>query len=185
MTAISDDIDRAVPHYRDGDGRSWWAAVEGGHLRCGRIQDSLGYSPTTAALLRGDRWNQVLRVLSREDQLVQKPVEGRCIEALINPIGVTAGPSDVTFHRDCHLGRHVYGCSGAVVGISATASSEANGQLRVVAGSHRVAIPAEVAKSEPYLPVVGLPTQKGDLTVHLSCTLHESTPPRTAERKGI
>jgi ectoine hydroxylase-related dioxygenase (phytanoyl-CoA dioxygenase family) len=69
------------------------------------------------------------------------------------------------------------------VGISVTASSEANGQLRVIAGSHRVLMPVEVAKSRPYLPVVAVPTEPGDLTVHLSCTLHEATPPLIEERR--
>jgi hypothetical protein len=114
---------------------------------------------------------------------VQAPVEGRCIEALIKPVGVVSGPSDVTFHRDCHFGRHAYGCSSTTVGVAVTPTSEENGQLRVVAGSHRVAIPIEIAKTDPYLPVVGIPTEPGDLTIHLSCTLHESTPPRIAERK--
>jgi hypothetical protein len=69
------------------------------------------------------------------------------------------------------------------VAIAVTPTSEELGLLRVVAGSHRVAMPVEIAKVDPYLPVVGLPTEPGDLTIHLSCTLHESTPPRSAERK--
>jgi Phytanoyl-CoA dioxygenase (PhyH) len=71
------------------------------------------------------------------------------------------------------------------LGISVTAGGEDNGRLRVVAGSHRAAVPVEIARTGPHLPVVGLPTEPGDLTVHLSCTLHESTAPRTAERKVV
>jgi hypothetical protein len=148
-----------------------------------RIQDFLEHSPTTAALLHSESWDRVRRTVAGEDDLVQAPVEGRCIEALIKPVGVTAGPSDMSFHRDCHLGRHAYSCCGLTVGISVTSSGAGNGQLQVVAGSHRVAMPVEVARTDPYLPVVGLPTEQGDLTVHLSCTLHESTPPRSSERK--
>jgi hypothetical protein len=29
-------------------------------------------------------------------------------------------PSDADFHRDCHLGRHAYVCSGMTVGIALT-----------------------------------------------------------------
>ncbi len=64
-----------------------------------------------------------------------------------------------------------------------TASSAANGLLRVIAGSHRVLMPVEVARSHPYLPVVAVPTAPGDITVHLSCTLHEATPPVIEERR--
>lgn len=183
MVTISDDIDRAVRHYVEGDGKSWWAILEDGTPRCVRLQDFLEHSPATESILRSEAWNRVRRTIAADDDLVQAPVEGRCIEALIKPVGVASGPSDVTFHRDCHFGRHAYGCSGTTVGIAVTPTSEENGQLRVIAGSHRVAIPIEIAKTDPYLPVVGIPTEPGDLTIHLSCTLHESTPPRVSERK--
>jgi hypothetical protein len=183
MTTISDDIDRAVPRYEEGDGKSWWARTSNGSQRCVRLQEFLEHSTTTEAMLRSDRWDQLRRTVGGDDDFVQAPVEGRCIEALIKPVGVVSGPSDVSFHRDCHFGRHAYGCSGMVVGIAVTASSRDNGTLRVIAGSHRIAIPIEIAKTNPYLPVVALPTEPGDLTIHLSCTLHESTPPQVAERK--
>lgn len=183
MPTIADDMDRALPKYQESDGRSWWATLNDGSRACVRLQEFVDHSPTTAAILRGDRWDQLRRTIAAGDDLVQKPVEGRCIEALFKPVGVAVGPSDVTFHRDCHFGRHAYGCSGTIVGISVTGSSEDNGLLRVIAGSHRVLMPVEIAKSEPYLPVVGIPTEPGDLTVHLSCTLHESTPPRVGERR--
>ncbi|ADP81466.1 phytanoyl-CoA dioxygenase family protein [Pseudofrankia inefficax] len=182
MRKVSDEIDRALPDYHEGDGRSWWATVAGGTRRCVRLQEFVERSPTTAAILNGARWDQLRRMLAGDDELVRK-TGARGLEALIKPRDVVAGASDVSFHRDCHFGRHAYQCSGTVVGIAVTASGEANGQLRVVAGSHRVLMPVEIAKTRPYLPVVAVPTEPGDLTVHLSCTLHESTPPLLAERR--
>jgi len=35
------------------------------------------------------------------------------------------------------------------------------------------------------LPVVPLPTRTGDVTVHLSCTLHQSVPPKARERRVL
>ena len=35
------------------------------------------------------------------------------------------------------------------------------------------------------LPVVPLPTTTGDITVHLSCTLHQSVPPVERERRVL
>ena len=46
-------------------------------------------------------------------------------------------------------------------------------------------MPVDVAGTEPYLPVVALQTEPGDLTVHLSCTLHEATAPVSAERRVL
>ena len=178
MAVIADEIEQAVPAYTEGDGRSWWAELADGTHRCVRLQEFLGHSPTTAALLAGDRWEQLRRTLAAEDDLIH----GKNIEALVKPVGVVRGASDVTFHRDCHLGRHPYSCSSTTIGISITGSSAANGRLRVAAGSHRVAMPVEIAKTAPYLPVVAVSTEPGDLTVHLSCTLHEAAPPVSEPR---
>ncbi len=183
MVAISNDMDRVLPNYVEGDGKSWWATLRDGTRSCVRLQEFVEHSPTTARILSGPVWDHLRRVLAADDTLVQSPVEGRIVEALFKPVGVISGPSDVTFHRDCHLGRHMYSCSGTTIGIALTPTSTDNGQLRVIAGSHRVAVPVEIAKTDPYLPLVGLPTEPGDLTVHLSCTLHEATAPVTHERR--
>ena len=183
MARIAADMDRALPHYREGDGKSWWATLEDGQRVCVRLQDFVEHSSTTARILSGEVWARMRKAVAGQDQLAPVPARGRVIEALFKPVGVVSGPSDVTFHRDCHLGRHAYVCSRMTVGIALTAAGEDNGGLRVVAGSHRVAMPVEVAKTRPYLPVVALPTQPGDLTVHLSCTLHEATPPICAGRR--
>ncbi|MCK9902665.1 phytanoyl-CoA dioxygenase [Parafrankia colletiae] len=184
MKDISSDIDQALPDYREGDGRSWWATVKDGSRHCVRLQEFIAHSPTTAAILHGERWDHLRGVLAGDDLLEQRP-GGRGPEALIKPIGVTVGASDVSFHRDCHFGRHAYNCSNLVTGIAVTGSGETNGQLRVIAGSHRVLMPVEIASSRPYLPVVAVPTEPGDVTVHLTCTLHESTPPLVEERRVL
>jgi len=183
MARIADEIDRAAPTYTEGDGRSWWAEMEDGSRRVVRLLQFLPHSPTTAAVFAGERWEQLRQTLGGDDELVLGRPGDQVIEALIKPPGVVRGISDVNFHRDCHLGGHPYGCSGVDVGWAVTGSDESTGRLQVVAGSHRVAIPTVVAMTEPYLPVVSVWTEPGDLTVHLSCTLHESTPPKTAERK--
>jgi hypothetical protein len=183
MEAISADMDRVLPRYVEGDGRSWWAALDDGSRRCVRLQEFVQHSPTTARILSGDMWETLRRAVAGSADLERPPVEGRIIEALVKPVNVVSGPSDLSFHRDCHLGRHAYSCSSLTVGIALTPTSRENGLLRVIAGSHRVAIPVEIAKARPYLPLVELPTEPGDLTVHLSCTLHESLAPKLAERR--
>lgn len=183
VAAISVDMDRAVRDYREGDGKSWWADLSDGSRVCVRLQEFVERSPTTKKILSSDKWEELIRILEGNDVLARRPVEGRIIEALFKPVGVISGPSDLPFHRDCHLGRHSYVCSRLTVGIAVTSANESNGQLRVVAGSHRLAMPVETAKSDPYLPIVALSTEPGDITVHLSCTLHEATSPISAERR--
>jgi hypothetical protein len=183
MARIADEMDAALPRYTEGDGRSWWAVLEDGSHRCVRMQQFLPHSPTTARVFGSDRWEQLRTTLQADETLVQGRPGDSVVEALVKPPGVERGISDVSFHRDCHLGGHPYDCSGVDIGVAVTGSDPTTGRLQVVAGSHRVGIPALVAMTDPYLPVVSVWTEPGDLTVHLSCTLHESTPPVTTGRK--
>jgi len=183
MPLISADMDRVLPSYVEGDGKSWWAQLHDGTRVCVRLQEFVQHSPATAEMLSSEHWQLLRRTVAADETLVQGPVDGRCIEALIKPVGVASGPSDLTFHRDCHLGRHAHTCSGTVIGVSLTASDPSNGQLRIIPGSHRVWMPVEIAKTEPFMPVHALTTEPGDLTMHMSCTLHEATAPISAERR--
>jgi Phytanoyl-CoA dioxygenase (PhyH) len=183
MDEIGREIDRAVTSYTEGDGRSWWATVDGGARRCVRLQQFVEHSPATAAMLASESWQRVREAVGGHDHLTRAPIEGNCIEALIKPLSVVEGISDVPWHRDCNFGRHAYSCAGIIAGISVDPGNEHGGMLRVVAGSHRVNMPAYRASNAPYLPVVPLVTQRGDITVHQSCTLHEATPPTRDERR--
>jgi ectoine hydroxylase-related dioxygenase (phytanoyl-CoA dioxygenase family) len=109
------------------------------------------------------------------------------IEALFKPIGVARGISDVPWHKDCSLGRHSYECCAITAGVSVTGAGAGTGQLRVVAGSHRALVWPSLldAEAELDLPVVDLATDTGDVTLHLSCTLHMAEPPVTAERRVL
>jgi hypothetical protein len=183
--AISHEVDAALPSYTEGDGRSWWAELGDGTRRCVRMQEFVDHSPAMREVLESDGWAALLAAVAGDDEIVQGRPGKRVTEALVKPVGVVAGASDLSFHRDCHLGRHAYGCSGVDVGLTVTPSGRGNGRLGVVAGSHRLAIPVDVATSDPYLPIVGITTEAGDCTVHLSCTLHESTAPVVAPRKVL
>ena len=56
----------------------------------------------------------------------------------------------------------------------------------MVAGSHRALIwPSLLDPATTGLPEVALPTSTGDVTVHLSCTLHMAEPPTVEERRVL
>jgi hypothetical protein len=63
-----------------------------------------------------------------------------------------------------------------------TGADESSGRLSTVAGSHRASISHQL-RPDLDLPIVPLATESGDLTVHLSCTLHHSQAPTVRERK--
>jgi hypothetical protein len=138
------------------------------------------HSPTTAALLEGDALARIGALTG--DGYVPRRLGNR-IEALVKPIGVVEGISDVPWHKDCSLGMHSYNCCSLTVGVSVTGADAVSGQLRVVAGSHRALVQTAFVRRESALPIVDLATETGDATVHCSCTLHMAQPPVERERK--
>lgn len=105
------------------------------------------------------------------------------IDVLMKPVDVIEGISDLPWHKDCSLGLHSYQCLQIVCGISLTPSGADNGQLGVVAGSHRINLDQFGLSDEIDLPQVFITTEPGDVTVHTSCTLHCSTPPVHSPRR--
>jgi hypothetical protein len=180
MAEIAADMDVALPSYHRGDGRSWWARTADGTDRCVRMQHFDAHSPKTMALLDSDRFQRIGALTS--DDYVRR-TSGNRVEALVKPIGVVEGISDVPWHKDCSLGMHSYRCCGLTTGISVTGADAQSGQLRVVAGSHRALVQPAFVRSSSDLPIVDLATATGDVTVHCSCTLHMAQPPVARERK--
>jgi hypothetical protein len=180
MDEISADMDRALPTYARDDGRSWWAKTADGDDRCVRMEFFQEHSARVRELLASDRFLRIGRLV--EDDY-QPRTTGDIIEALVKPIGVVEGISDVPWHKDCSLGMHSFRCCGLTCGISVTGADARSGQLRVVAGSHRALVQPAFVRSSCDLPIVDLPTQTGDVTVHCSCTLHMSQPPIEHERR--
>jgi len=181
MVQVSMEMDRAAPDYAPDDGRSWWAQTADGAQRLVRMQAFDLRSPATAQLVDDPRFTALAEIPGIGHEWGKRP-DNR-IEALFKPIGVVAGISDVPWHKDCSLGRHSYECCSLTVGISVTGADDVSGQLRVRAGSHRALVWPALEQPRCDLPVVDLPTRTGDVTMHLSCTLHMAQPPIERERR--
>ncbi len=183
MSAISADIDKYHDNYYEGDDSSWWATTKNGERRLVRLQRFDQFSAATRSILHDPRFTRIGDISG--DGHVHCGLEGNAIEALIKPLDVVQGISDLPWHKDCSLGRHSYDCCSLTVGISVTGAGADSGQLRVIAGSHRALMwPALLGRPEKYgLPVVDLPTRTGDVTAHLSCTHHMAQAPTARERR--
>ena len=138
-----------------------------------------------ATLLADERLQRWTRLTGDGHYLGKPGGNPNLAEALIKPIGVVDGISDVPWHKDCSLGSHSYRCCSLTVGISVTGADADSGLLRVVAGSHRALIQPVFVRRNLDLPIVDVPTKTGDLTIHLSCTLHMSQPPVERERRVV
>ena len=184
MAAVEADFPVAAPHFEKGDPRAWFATTKDGVEHLVRMEGFDRYSATTVALLDDERFQRIGRIPGIGHVPARKP--GTRVGALTKPIGVVKGISDVPWHKDCSLGRHSYECCSLTVGISVTGADAESGQLRVVPGTHRALVwPAPCIQPGLDLEAVDLPTQVGDVTVHLSCTLHMSQPPVTRTRKVL
>lgn len=183
MARIDADMDNASGTYAPGDGRSWWAGTADGD-RLVRMQYFEEHSPTAAAILDDPRFTALGELTGCGHQF--GGFASSRWEALFKPIGVTTGISDVPWHKDCSLGRHTYECCRVTVGVSVTGAGPTTGQLRVIPGSHRALMwPALLDVQDLGLPDVGLATETGDVTLHLSCTLHMAQPPTEGERRVL
>ncbi len=184
MAAVEADYAVAAPHFAKGDNRAWFATTKDGVEHLVRMEGFDRYSKTTVELIDTDRFQRIGRIPGIGHESRRAP--GSRVGALIKPIGVVKGISDVPWHKDCSLGRHSYECCSLTVGISVSGADADSGQLRVVPGTHRALVwPAPCMQPGLDLEPVDLPTQTGDVTVHLSCTQHMSQPPVTKGRKVL
>lgn len=156
------------------DDTTWYATIAGeNEPRCVRVNDlpdgALGISMT-------ERLGGFVGFCEANHEFDH-------IDVLMKPVDVVEGISDLPWHKDCSLGLHSYQCLQIVCGVSLTASGPDNGQLGVVAGSHRVNLSQFGLSADIDLPQVFISTEPGDVTVHTSCTLHCSTPPIHSPRR--
>ena len=170
------------PTYARDDGRSWWAKTADGDDRCVRMQSFQEHSATTCASC--SRANGSCASAGSPTTTTVLAHRGNRIEALVKPIGVVEGISDVPWHKDCSLGhalvpllrphrRHLGDRRRRALGSAARRRG-----LAPRARAARVRAPrAPTSRS------IDLPTATGDVTVHCSCTLHMSQPPVERERR--
>ncbi len=183
MSAVSAELDDAMASAERDDGASWWACTEGGEWYPSRI---LGFNQNQKRCERSCTPQRFTAIGTfTDDRYVQRdPEVGDSAEGLLKKVGVVEGISDVSWHKDCAMGGHSRHCCGLTVGISVTGAGRENGELGVVAGSHRANV-SPIGIADLDLPRVPLPTRTGDVTVHCSCTLHMSRPPVSAERRVV
>lgn len=101
--------------------------------------------------------------------------------SFIKNADIVKGNGDLGWHVDDGLGGHPVLCPLVQVGIQLDVADAANGQLMVLAGSHRYTNHWLAWGDEGDLPVVRLETRPGDLTLHFGDTMHSTPPPTAAD----
>jgi hypothetical protein len=181
VARYSDEVEHARSLTTPGDPYSWWSVNAGGEEVVTRI-NYLG------------RHSQVIDELNFDDRLAHYaglagPGLRVCNDRLDGPMvflkhsNVVKGNGDLGWHVDDGIGGHPVMCPLIQVGIQLDHASAANGQLQLLAGSHRCTKHWYEWGDEAGLPVVALDTEPGDLTVHFGDAMH-TTPPPTADGAG-
>lgn len=187
MDAVDADLTRAVADAVPDDGTSWWAVTASGDRYPCRILDFARRSPALRTLFEDARFLAVGDILG-DGHTPGDPFGEHfgevTAEGLLKRVESVEGLACLPWHKDCDRGGHSMYCSGLTIGICLTPVDPAHGGLDVIAGSHRANIArAQVDGGTLDLPEVTLRAGRGDLTVHLSCTLHRSTHPTSRERR--
>jgi len=181
VDCFSAEVEHARSDTVPGDPFSWWSVNADGDEVVTRI-NYLG------------RHSRVLQQLSHEPRLLRfarlaGPHMRVCDDRLDGPMvfikhsNVVTGNGDLTWHVDDGIGGHPVMCPLIQTGIQLDRADAANGQLLVLAGSHRYTKHWIAWGEEHDLPAVALETEPGDLTVHYGDTMH-TTPPPTADGAG-
>ena len=174
VDAMNRRVDALQASARSQDEDAWFATVAGrDEPECIRVND-LPEDALGASMM--DRLGDVVARAGADHRFDH-------IDVLMKPVGVIEGISDLPWHKDCSLGLHSFQCLQIICGVSLTASGPENGQLGVVAGSHRINMNQFGLAEDLDLPQVFITTEPGDVTVHTSCTLHCSTPPIHTPRR--
>ncbi len=186
MDAVDADLSSAVGAARPGDGTSWWARTRSGQSYPCRILDFARVSPALRTLIADDRFTAIGDLLGDGhlpgDPFGEHFADVRA-EGLLKRVDSVDGLVCLPWHKDCDRGGHSMFCSGLTIGICLTPVDEVHGGLDVMAGSHRGNIARAQIDGTLDLHAITLHALRGDVSVHMSCTLHRSTHPTSRERR--
>lgn len=164
-----------------GDGFSWWSVNRDGDEVVTRINHLERFSPAIDELVHDPRLQRLATIADPGLRPCDDRLDGPMV--FIKNSNVVKGNGDLRWHVDDGSGGHSVMCPLVQAGVQLDHASAENGQLRVLAGSHRYTKHWYLWGEETDLPVVAIDTDPGDVTLHYGDTMH-TTPPPTAEGAG-
>lgn len=162
-----------------GDPFSWWSVNAAGREVVTRINYLGRHSSALQALSHDPRLLRFARLAGPDLRVCDDRLDGPMV--FIKNAGVVKGQGDLGWHVDDGIGGHPVMCPLVQAGIQLDHATPANGQLKVLAGSHRYTKHWIAWGDEDDLPVVALETEPGDLTLHYGDTMHTTPPPTAAD----
>jgi hypothetical protein len=164
-----------------GDPFSWWSVNAAGQEVVTRINYLGRFSTVLHDLSFDERLARFARLAGPHLRVCDDRLDGPMV--FVKNANVVKGNGDLGWHVDDGIGGHPVMCPLIQAGIQLDHANAANGQLLVLAGSHRYAKHWIQWGEEGELPAVALDTEPGDLTLHYGDAMH-TTPPPTAPDAG-
>jgi hypothetical protein len=181
VEAFGEEVEHVRSVTTPGDPWSWWSVNSGGEEVVTRINYLGRHSAVLQDLSFDERLARFARMAGPTLRVCDDRLDGPMV--FIKNSSVVKGNGDLGWHVDDGIGGHPVMCPLIQAGIQLDHANPANGQLLVIAGSHRYAKHWYAWGDEGDLPVVALETEPGDLTLHFGDAMH-TTPPPTAEGAG-
>lgn len=175
------EVEHVRAHTSPGDPFSWWSINRAGQEVVTRINYLGRHSPTLQALSHDPRLLRFARLAGPDLRVCDDRLDGPMV--FIKNADVVQGNGDLGWHVDDGIGGHPVMCPLIQTGIQLDHANAANGQLKLLAGSHRYTKHWIAWGQEGELPCVALDTEPGDLTVHYGDAMH-TTPPPTSPDAG-
>jgi hypothetical protein len=181
VAGFSAEIEHVRTLTLPGDPFSWWSINAAGD----EVVTRINYLGRLSTILDEACFDERLRRFAQ----LAGPHMRVCNDRLDGPMvfvknsHVVKGNGDLSWHVDDGIGGHPVMCPLVQAGVQLDHANPANGQLLVLAGSHRYTKHWYAWGEEADLPVVALETEPGDLTLHYGDTMH-TTPPPTADGAG-
>ena len=183
IAALNAEVDRLAAAAAPGDGRSWWATDDnGGEVLCRLVYAGTG-SERIAALPADERLQRLVALSPHEYVTANDRMEGEAV--LLKTAGELKGLANIPWHTDCGLGGHPIVCPSLAIGVQLTAASADAGRFEAVAGSHGQTCRYAADGDLTGLPVVGVDTEPGDVTLHYADVMHASPPPTGAGGRRV
>jgi ectoine hydroxylase-related dioxygenase (phytanoyl-CoA dioxygenase family) len=181
VARYSAEVERARVSTTPGDPFSWWSVNADGEEVVTRINYLGRHSQLLQHLSHDPRLLRFARLAGPHLRVCDDRLDGPMV--FVKHSNVVKGNGDLNWHVDDGIGGHPVMCPLIQTGIQLDHANPANGQLLVLAGSHRYTKHWIAWGEEGDLPAVALETEPGDLTVHYGDTMH-TTPPPTADGAG-
>lgn len=181
VATYGEELDRVRGLLTPGEGDCWWSTTTDGSQVVTRMNYLDRFSDLLREMAFEPRIQRLGRLLGDQFRVCDDRLDGPM--AFVKNSNVAQGLGDLQWHQDDGLGGHPVMCPLMQIGVQLDRADPDNGQLWVLAGSHRYTNHPMAWGEEEGHPVVRFVTEPGDVTIHYGDIFH-TTPPPTGPNAG-